>query len=83
MTISPALPPNRPRGKRGNPSWVQGTVSLHRDTKRRLEQAMHLIRALGEYEGIADQSEAINQAVSEWLDRHSDQIKNTAMEAYR
>ena len=80
MTISPALPPNRLRGKRSNPDWSQGTVSLHRDTKRRLEQALHLVRALGEYEGIADQSECIDAAVREWLDRHSPEIRRRVVQ---
>ena len=55
-------------------------MSLHRDTKRRLEQAMHLVRALNGYEGIADQSECIDAAVREWLDRHSPEIRRRVVQ---
>lgn len=78
MTISPQQA--RLRGKRSSASWAGGSFHLQVETRTRLRRLMHLIRALGEYEGCADMSEVIDAAVIEWMDKHSPEIKRQVVE---
>ena len=78
MTISPTKA--RTIGKRSNASWAGGTFHLQNTTRDRLRKLMHLIRSLGEYEGSADMSEVIDQALIAWLDQHEPEIRRRVVE---